>query len=134
MRPSTGGRAGVGKEEWTEGEANPRFIVTSLKRAGTNGRFLYEKVYCARGAGLVRISAGSSSPSPRPVPTPTNGAWPPPAWPDASPLKSRQSIQGPLEIRKIRPNPSTTARRRRSSTTPTPRASVGIELSMRKAG
>jgi hypothetical protein len=39
----------VAKAEWTEGEANPRFIVTSLKSAETNGRFLYEKVYCARG-------------------------------------------------------------------------------------
>ena len=39
----------IGKAEWTRGEANPRFIVTSLSRAETNGRFLYEKVYCARG-------------------------------------------------------------------------------------
>jgi hypothetical protein len=39
----------IGKAEWTRGEANPRFIVTSLKKAETNGRFLYEKVYCARG-------------------------------------------------------------------------------------
>ena len=39
----------VAKAEWTNGEANPRFIVTSLKPAETNGRFLYEKVYCARG-------------------------------------------------------------------------------------
>ena len=39
----------IGKAEWTKGEANPRFIVTSLRKAETNGRFLYEKVYCARG-------------------------------------------------------------------------------------
>ena len=39
----------VAKAEWTRGEANPRFIVTSLSKAETNGRFLYEKVYCARG-------------------------------------------------------------------------------------
>ena len=39
----------IGKAEWTEGEANPRFIVTSLRKAEANGRFLYEKVYCARG-------------------------------------------------------------------------------------
>jgi hypothetical protein len=32
-----------------KGEANPRFIVTSLKKAETNGRFLYERVYYARG-------------------------------------------------------------------------------------
>jgi hypothetical protein len=39
----------IGKAEWTQGEANPRFIVTSLRKSETNGRFLYEKVYCARG-------------------------------------------------------------------------------------
>jgi len=39
----------IGKAEWTDGEANPRFIVTSLKPAEINGRFLSEKVYCARG-------------------------------------------------------------------------------------
>ena len=39
----------IGKAEWTKGEANPRFIVTSLKQGETNGRFLYETVYCARG-------------------------------------------------------------------------------------
>ncbi len=45
----------IGKAEWTQGEANPRFIVTSLKKAETNGRFLYEKVYCARGEMENRI-------------------------------------------------------------------------------
>ena len=39
----------IAKAEWTQGEANPRFIVTSLKRAGTGARQLYEDVYCARG-------------------------------------------------------------------------------------
>src|SRR5271166_2873882 len=39
----------IAKAEWTRGEANPRFIVTSLKAAETDGRFLYETVYCARG-------------------------------------------------------------------------------------
>ena len=39
----------IGKAEWTHGEANPRFIVTSLKPAEIDGRALYEKVYCARG-------------------------------------------------------------------------------------
>ena len=39
----------IGKAEWTQGEANPRFIVTSLKKAETNGRLLYEKVDRARG-------------------------------------------------------------------------------------
>jgi Transposase DDE domain group 1 len=31
----------VAKAEWTQGEANPRFIVTSLKRAETGARHLY---------------------------------------------------------------------------------------------
>jgi Transposase DDE domain group 1 len=39
----------VAKAEWTQSEANPRFIVTSLTRAECKGRYLYEKVYCARG-------------------------------------------------------------------------------------
>ncbi len=39
----------IGKAECTQGEANPRFIVTSLNRAEADGRHLYEKVYCARG-------------------------------------------------------------------------------------
>ncbi|GAC1346325.1 MAG: IS1380 family transposase [Bradyrhizobium sp.] len=39
----------IGKAEWTGGEANPRFIVTSLKTAQVGARHLYEEVYCARG-------------------------------------------------------------------------------------
>ena len=39
----------VAKAEWTNGEANPRFVVTSLKRSECKARYLYEKVYCARG-------------------------------------------------------------------------------------
>ena len=39
----------VAKAEWTNGEANPRFIVTSLGRHEIKGRRLYEKIYCARG-------------------------------------------------------------------------------------
>jgi hypothetical protein len=39
----------IAKAEWTQGEANPRFIVTSLKRAEAGARHLYEDVYCARG-------------------------------------------------------------------------------------
>jgi hypothetical protein len=45
----------IGKAEWTGGEANPRFIVTSLGKAETNGRHLYEKIYCARGEMENRI-------------------------------------------------------------------------------
>ncbi|MFZ0838550.1 MAG: IS1380 family transposase [Xanthobacteraceae bacterium] len=39
----------VAKAEFTGGEANPRFVVTSLKRTGTGARQLYEDIYCARG-------------------------------------------------------------------------------------
>jgi Transposase DDE domain group 1 len=39
----------IGKAEWTRGEANPRFVVTSLTKAEVKARYLYEKVYCARG-------------------------------------------------------------------------------------
>jgi hypothetical protein len=39
----------VAKAEWTRGEANPRFIVTSLTRGEHETRHLYEQVYCARG-------------------------------------------------------------------------------------
>ena len=39
----------IAKAEWTGGEANPRFIVTSLKPTEAEAQHLYEKVYCARG-------------------------------------------------------------------------------------
>jgi Transposase DDE domain group 1 len=39
----------VGKAEWTKGEANPRFVVTSLRRDECKAKYLYEKLYCARG-------------------------------------------------------------------------------------
>jgi hypothetical protein len=39
----------IAKAEWTKGEANPRFIVTSLTDADGDGRHLYEAIYCARG-------------------------------------------------------------------------------------
>jgi hypothetical protein len=45
----------VGKAEWTGGAANPRFVVTSLKRKAVAGRYLYEKIYCARGEMENRI-------------------------------------------------------------------------------
>jgi hypothetical protein len=43
----------IGKAEWTGGESNPRFVVTSLRRA--EARHLYETVYCARGEMENRI-------------------------------------------------------------------------------
>ena len=45
----------IAKAEWTGGEANPRFIVTSLRKAEAAPRFLYETVYCARGEMENRI-------------------------------------------------------------------------------
>ncbi len=39
----------VAKAEWTQGEANPRFVVTSLRRSEAGARQLYEDIYCARG-------------------------------------------------------------------------------------
>jgi hypothetical protein len=39
----------VAKAEWTHGDANPRFVVTSLGRHECKAKYLYEKVYCARG-------------------------------------------------------------------------------------
>lgn len=45
----------VAKAEFTKDEANPRFVVTSLRRAECKARYLYEKVYCARGEMENRI-------------------------------------------------------------------------------
>ena len=39
----------IGKAEWTEGKANPRFVVTSLPAPMVDARRLYEDIYCARG-------------------------------------------------------------------------------------
>ena len=38
----------VAKAEWTNGEANPRFVVTSLRRDACKAKYLYERVYRAR--------------------------------------------------------------------------------------
>jgi hypothetical protein len=45
----------VGKAEHTAGKANPRFVVTSLTREECGARYLYEKLYCARGEMENRI-------------------------------------------------------------------------------
>lgn len=45
----------VAKAEVTQGDTNPRFVVTSLSRAETEARHLYEKLYCARGEMENRI-------------------------------------------------------------------------------
>ena len=45
----------VGKAEVTRGEANPRFVVTSLKPREVGAQYLYEAIYCARGEMENRI-------------------------------------------------------------------------------
>ncbi len=45
----------IAKAEFTGGEANPRFVVTSLKRAKLPPKYVYEKLYCARGEMENRI-------------------------------------------------------------------------------
>ena len=45
----------MAKAEWTKGEPNPRFVVTSLRRDEYKAKYLYEKVYCARGEMENRI-------------------------------------------------------------------------------
>ena len=56
----------VAKAEWTGGEANPRFVVTSLSRDEHEGRHLYEKLYCARGDMENRIKRVPARPVFRP--------------------------------------------------------------------
>ena len=45
----------VAKAEWTQGEANPRFVVTSLSAEEVAAKPLYEERYCARGEMENRI-------------------------------------------------------------------------------
>jgi hypothetical protein len=45
----------VAKAEWTQGEANPRFVVTSLDAATWPAQSLYQDLYCARGEMENRI-------------------------------------------------------------------------------
>jgi hypothetical protein len=45
----------VAKAEWTQGEANPRFVVTSLDPQAWPPQSLYEDLYCARGEMENRI-------------------------------------------------------------------------------
>ena len=45
----------IAKAEWTQDEANPRFLVTSLTAADGDARHLYEDLYCARGEMENRI-------------------------------------------------------------------------------
>jgi len=49
------GRRVVGKAEVTGGDANPRFVVTSLTSREVAAQYLYERIYCARGEMENRI-------------------------------------------------------------------------------
>ncbi len=51
----TNARRVVAKAEWTEGDANPRFIVTSMHADVIGARALYEDFYCKRGEMENRI-------------------------------------------------------------------------------
>ncbi|MER9342539.1 IS1380 family transposase [Mesorhizobium sp. M0601] len=51
----SGRRRVVAKAEWTQGEANPRFVVTSLDAEAWPAQCLYEDLYCARGEMENRI-------------------------------------------------------------------------------
>jgi hypothetical protein len=51
----TRARRVVGKAEVTQGEANPRFVVTSLPTTAWEAKRLYEDLYCARGEMENRI-------------------------------------------------------------------------------
>jgi hypothetical protein len=55
----------VGKAEVTRGDANPRFVVTSLKPAENDARHLYETIYCARGEMENRIKECRAPTRPR---------------------------------------------------------------------
>ena len=50
----------VAKAEWTSGEANPRFIVTSLPPDVIDARRLYEDIYCKRAEMEDRIKETQS--------------------------------------------------------------------------
>src|SRR6201985_2070161 len=45
----------IGKAEVTRGDANPRFVVTSLRPSEVAAQYLYERIYCARGEMENRI-------------------------------------------------------------------------------
>jgi hypothetical protein len=45
----------IGKAEHLPGKSNPRFVVTSFPRTRYKAKYLYEKIYCARGEMENRI-------------------------------------------------------------------------------
>ena len=61
----------IGKAEWTQGEGNPRFIVTNVHAAHGDARFLYERLYCQRGEMENRIKECQTDLFADRTPTPT---------------------------------------------------------------
>ncbi len=98
----------VGKAEVTRGEANPRFVVTSLTSRELGAQRLYEVVYCARGEMENRIKecqldlfADRTSAATN---APTSSACGSPPWPmccsaacDASGCRILNSPKQPVE-------------------------------------
>lgn len=61
----------IGKAEWTQGEGNPRFIVTNIHAANGAARFLYEHLYCQRGEMENRLKECQTDLFADRTPTPT---------------------------------------------------------------
>jgi hypothetical protein len=74
----------IAKAEWTGGQANPRFVVTSLKADAWGARALYEDLYCARGDMENRDPRNASSTS-EPVLGPAEGRTRGPTAPAPTP-------------------------------------------------
>src|SRR3989440_7772894 len=52
----------VAKAEWTKGEANPRFVVTSLRRGACKAKYLFQNGYCPRGEMEDRVNDSHTAP------------------------------------------------------------------------
>jgi Transposase DDE domain group 1 len=70
----------ISKVEWTNGGANPRFIVTNIHAAHTPARFLYEDVYCQRGEMESRLKECQGDLFADRTPAPTMRANQLPLW------------------------------------------------------
>jgi len=71
LKTWTSKRRVIGKAEWTQGDANPRFIVTNLGHEQGGARFLYEHIYCQRGEMENRIKECQTDLFADRTPTPT---------------------------------------------------------------
>jgi hypothetical protein len=66
----------IGQAEWTNGGANPRFIVTNIHAVLGAARFLYEDVYCQRGEMENRLKECQGDLFADRTPAPTTGRTP----------------------------------------------------------